>query len=105
MSIANSKILRRSADYRLFSLQAAFSVIAYSNLDSSAVSHLYDASHTEELAKDLNAAMLISKNKNPQSSLERIYRQTAAALTEISLLGNARSSMFVSERDCLLRQD
>lgn len=90
------------------------------DVKNSAVSYLFDSSHLEKLASDLNAAILgmciyfvmhaynrvliimflflVSQKRYPTTSLERLYRQTAAVINDLVLAGNSHAAMLEPER-------
>lgn len=87
------------------------------DVKNSAVSYLFDSSHLEKLASDLNAAilgmymlcyaciqrvlimfLLVSQKRYPTTSLERLYRQTAAVINDLVLAGNSHAAMLEPER-------
>ncbi|KAI8146593.1 hypothetical protein BJV82DRAFT_599112 [Fennellomyces sp. T-0311] len=84
-------------------LMAAFSVLAYIDLDDSAVSYLFEPWHAEKLASDLNSAILVEQNRHPTPALERIYRQTATVVNELVLSGNSQAAMLTPDQDCLIK--
>lgn len=91
--------------------------MAYIDVKNPAVSYLFDSSHVEKLASDLNAAilgmcvyvmqlesythcvlLLVSQKRYPTTSLERLYRQTAAVINDLVLAGNSHAAMLEPER-------
>lgn len=44
--------------------------------------------------------IIVSLGKYPNSSLERIYRQTSTTIEELVLSGNAKAALLQPERDC-----
>ncbi|KAI9321816.1 concanavalin A-like lectin/glucanase domain-containing protein, partial [Dichotomocladium elegans] len=79
-------------------LMATFSSLAYTNIEESAVSYLFESSHGEKLASDINAAILVSQNRHPVASLERLYRQTTATIDDLVLGGNSQAAMLTPEK-------
>ncbi|KAI8369692.1 CTLH/CRA C-terminal to lish motif domain-containing protein [Blakeslea trispora] len=82
-------------------LMTTFSILAYSDLSHAAVAYLYETPCIEQVASELNSAILVSLGKYPNSSLERIYRQTNTAIEELVMVGNAKAAMLRPEHDCL----
>lgn len=84
---------------------------------------MFEAPYIEIVASELNSAILgkkkkdishafiniilltlfiiVSLKKYPNSSLERIYRQTTTTIEELVLGGNAKAALLEPERDCL----
>jgi hypothetical protein len=100
--------------------------LAYSDLSNKAVAHLFETPYIEIVASELNSAILgkmiiyvfnrhtiacllqlsiVSLDKYPKSSLERIYRQTSVAIEELVLSGNPKAALLQPERDCLKQLD
>lgn len=91
--------------------------MAYTDLTDKAVAYLFETPHIEIVASELNSVILgrfchLQKKKNhsfsvvslgqyPNSSIERIYRQTTLAIEELVLGGNAKAALLEPERDCL----
>ncbi|KAI8637255.1 hypothetical protein BD408DRAFT_424854 [Parasitella parasitica] len=86
-------------------LESASSILAYSDLSHPKVAPLFEARRIETVASELNSAILVSLGKYPNSSLERIYRQTCATIEELVLSGNAKAALLQPERDCFKSLD
>ncbi|KAG1059572.1 hypothetical protein G6F42_028268 [Rhizopus arrhizus] len=80
--------------------QSASSILAYTDLTHPKVAPLFETRRIETVASQLNSAILVSLGKYPNSSLERIYRQTSATIEELVLSGNAKAALLQPERDC-----
>ncbi|KAI8993611.1 hypothetical protein BDB01DRAFT_776897, partial [Pilobolus umbonatus] len=87
--------------YIKLELMRAFSTLAYPDLSHPAISYLFELSYIEELASELNSAILVSLNRYPNSALERIYKQTCATVEELILGGNAKAALLEPQWDCL----
>ncbi|KAK4514601.1 U4/U6-U5 snRNP complex subunit prp31 [Mucor velutinosus] len=81
-------------------LESASSILAYTDLTHPKVAPLFETRRIETVASELNSAILVSLGKYPNSSLERIYRQTSATIEELVLSGNAKAALLQPERDC-----
>ncbi|CAO0797610.1 unnamed protein product [Mucor circinelloides] len=81
-------------------LESASSILAYTDLTHPKVAPLFETRRIETVASQLNSAILVSLGKYPNSSLERIYRQTSATIEELVLSGNAKAALLQPERDC-----
>ncbi|CEP11678.1 hypothetical protein [Parasitella parasitica] len=81
-------------------MKTASSILAYTDLLHPEVAPLFEAKRIEIVASELNSAILVSLGKYPNSSLERIYRQTSATIEELVLSGNAKAALLQPERDC-----
>ncbi|OAC99323.1 hypothetical protein MUCCIDRAFT_128160, partial [Mucor lusitanicus CBS 277.49] len=68
-------------------LESASSILAYTDLTHPKVAPLFETRRIETVASELNSAILVSLGKYPNSSLERIYRQTSATIEELVLSG------------------
>ncbi|KAG2231088.1 hypothetical protein INT48_003457, partial [Thamnidium elegans] len=86
-------------------LLTAFSTLAYTDLSNEAVAYLYQTPYIEIVASELNSAILVSLGKYPNSSIERIYRQTTVTIEELVLGGNAKAALLDPEHDCLKMTD
>ncbi|KAG2070698.1 SPRY-domain-containing protein [Suillus decipiens] len=53
------------------------------------------------LATDVNQAILLSQGRPAHPALERIYRQTAASLTQLALIGNGAAAFMDLPRELL----
>lgn len=53
------------------------------------------------LATDVNQAILLSQGRPAHPALERIYRQTAASLTQLALIGNGAAAFVDMPRELL----
>ncbi|KAL9550606.1 hypothetical protein MBANPS3_004648 [Mucor bainieri] len=81
-------------------LESASSILAYTDLTHPKVAPLFETRRIETVASELNSAILVSLGKYPNSSLERIYRQTSATIEELVLSGNAKAALLQPQRDC-----
>ncbi|KAG1359830.1 hypothetical protein G6F62_000538 [Rhizopus arrhizus] len=82
-------------------LTKTFSTLAYSDLSDPTIAYLFETSEKENLALKLNSAILVSLNRYPNSSIERIYRQTSTIIGELVLGGNAKAALLEPESDYL----
>jgi hypothetical protein len=64
------------------------------------VAHLYQPPCVEQVAAEVNSALLVSLDRYPNSSLERIYRQTSVAIEKLVIVGNPSAALLEPERDC-----
>ncbi|CAO3665887.1 unnamed protein product [Rhizopus stolonifer] len=82
-------------------LSKTFSTLAYSDLSDPAVAYLFDTFEKENLAHKLDSAILVSLNRYPNSSIERLYQQTSTIIEELALGGNAKAALLEPSRDYL----
>ncbi|ORZ14156.1 hypothetical protein BCR42DRAFT_354593 [Absidia repens] len=74
-------------------LKATFSILAYTQPSESPNAYLSGPKWREGIASELNAAMLVTEGEHPESSLERLYRQTNVTMHELVLNGNGQASL------------
>ncbi|KAI8875257.1 SPRY-domain-containing protein, partial [Backusella circina FSU 941] len=79
-------------------LRTTFATLAYTNLSHPAVSHLYQTPCIEQVATQVNSALLVSLDRYPNSSLERIYRQTSVSIEKLVIMGNSSAALLEPER-------
>ncbi|CAO3589831.1 unnamed protein product [Absidia cylindrospora] len=82
-------------------LKHTFSMLAYAQSSDSPNGYLSGPKWREGIASELNAAMLVTEGEHPESSLERLYRQTSVTMHELVLNGNGQASL-VAAVDSLL---
>ncbi|KAM5441917.1 hypothetical protein MferCBS31731_003179 [Microsporum ferrugineum] len=70
-------------------LDDIFSLVAYADPKSSVHGHLLDPSGRVGVAEELNSAILVSLGKSSSATLERLYQQTEALISELSEDGGA----------------
>ncbi|KAK2828966.1 hypothetical protein FQN49_007228 [Arthroderma sp. PD_2] len=70
-------------------LDDLFSLVAYRDYKHSVHGHLLDASGRVGVAEELNSAILVSLGKSSSATLERLYQQTEALISELSEEGGA----------------
>ncbi|EFR02972.1 ran-binding protein 10 [Nannizzia gypsea CBS 118893] len=70
-------------------LDDIFSLVAYADPKTSVHGHLLDPSGRVAVAEELNSAILVSLGKSSSATLERLYQQTEALISELSEDGGA----------------
>ncbi|KAI8085110.1 uncharacterized protein BX664DRAFT_387744 [Halteromyces radiatus] len=79
-----------------YELTATFSILAYINTSDYPNAYLSGPRWRDNIASDLNAAMLATEGDHPMSSLETLYRQTNVAIHELVLNGDGQASLLPS---------
>ncbi|KAI9322578.1 hypothetical protein BX666DRAFT_1896447 [Dichotomocladium elegans] len=77
-----------------------FSLLAYPDASASPVAHLMDKSGRDELATDLNTAILAHQGYRDVPPLERIYRQTLIVNKESAYAGYGKSTIVDIQEYC-----
>ncbi|KAJ2083684.1 hypothetical protein H4R24_000642 [Coemansia sp. RSA 988] len=77
----------------------AFSLLAYADPAQSPIAALLDPGACKPLARLVDMAIVASENAPRMSSLECIYRQTAALLAELSARRNGAAALISIDRD------
>ncbi|CAO3590707.1 unnamed protein product [Absidia cylindrospora] len=75
-------------------LKQVFSLLAYPNPSSSPMGHLLDKSNRQQLASDINVAILVHQNRPEMSALDCVYRQLLAVNKELIYLGHGHSAFL-----------
>ncbi|KAG2220552.1 hypothetical protein INT45_004158 [Circinella minor] len=86
-------------------LMEIFSLLAYPDVTTSPVSHLMDKSGRDELATDLNAAILHHQNKPNAPPLERIYRQAMVVNKELAYTKFGKAMILNVKEHCSSSND
>ncbi|KAI9592137.1 hypothetical protein BDF19DRAFT_425629 [Syncephalis fuscata] len=71
-----------------------FSLFAYPDPSNSVVAYLLDTGRRQPIADALNSAIIVSLGRSPNSSLERVYRQTATTVNALTQHGIAGAGLI-----------
>ncbi|KAI9146426.1 concanavalin A-like lectin/glucanase domain-containing protein [Paraphysoderma sedebokerense] len=82
-------------------LVETFSLLAYPDPYTSAVSYLLDPSRRAQVADALNSAILVSQNQPPIPHIELMYKQSAVAVKELAYSGNGAGALINVQKDIL----
>lgn len=83
-------------------LVETFSLIAYRDPFQSPIAHVLEERRVDDLVNELNSAILVSQNRPAMPQLERMYKQSQAAIQELVLAGHGKASVIDVQKDALL---